>query len=317
MNMEAGWSLKGKRVWVSGHRGMVGSAIVRRLQHEDCTILTADRAQLDLRDQAAVEAWVGANRPDVALVAAGTVGGIIANSTRPAEFLYDNLAIVTNSISAAWRHGIGKLLYLGSSCVYPRLAPQPIKEEMLLTGPLEPTNQWYAVAKIAGLKQCEAFRAQYGCDFTTVIPNNLYGPADNYDPQNSHVVGALIRRIHEAKATGAPEVTLWGTGTPLREFLYVDDLADALLHILAHHRDGAPINVGPGIEHSILQLAQAIAQVAGYEGKFTFDTTKPDGMPRKAMDVTRLTALGWTATTPLHEGLRKAYAWYVENEAKN
>ncbi len=313
--MQPTYSLNGKRVWVNGHRGMVGSAIVRRLERENCEILTVDRSQLDLRDQGAVDQWVQRTKPEVAFVAAGTVGGILANSTRPAEFLYDNLSIVSNSVHAAWRHGVEKLIYLASSCVYPRAAPQPIKEEQLLTGALEPTNQWYAVAKIAGLKLCEAFRAQYGCDFTTVVPNNLYGPADNYDPQNSHVVGALIRRIHEARQTGAPDVVLWGTGTPLREFLYVDDLADALLHILRHDAEGAPINVGPGIEHSILQLAQAIAQVVGYQGRFVFDSTKPDGMPRKAMDISRLTALGWQATTPLDAGLAKAYAWYVENAA--
>jgi GDP-L-fucose synthase len=315
MKMQPTYSLNGKRVWVNGHRGMVGSAIVRRLERENCEILTVDRSQLDLRDQGAVDQWVQRTKPEVAFVAAGTVGGILANSTRPAEFLYDNLSIVSNSVHAAWRHGVEKLIYLASSCVYPRAAPQPIKEEQLLTGALEPTNQWYAVAKIAGLKLCEAFRAQYGCDFTTVVPNNLYGPADNYDPQNSHVVGALIRRIHEARQTGAPDVVLWGTGTPLREFLYVDDLADALLHILRHDAEGAPINVGPGIEHSILQLAQAIAQVVGYQGRFVFDSTKPDGMPRKAMDISRLTALGWQATTPLDAGLAKAYAWYVENAA--
>ena len=313
--MQPTYSLNGKRVWVNGHRGMVGSAIVRRLERENCEILTIDRSQLDLRDQGAVEQWVARTKPEVAFVAAGTVGGILANSTRPAEFLYDNLSIVSNSVHAAWRHGVEKLIYLASSCVYPRAAPQPIKEDQLLTGALEPTNQWYAVAKIAGLKLCEAFRAQHGCDFTTVVPNNLYGPADNYDPQNSHVVGALIRRIHEARQTGAPEVVLWGTGTPLREFLYVDDLADALLHILRHDSEGAPINVGPGIEHSILQLAQAIARVVGYQGRFVFDSTKPDGMPRKAMDISRLSALGWQATTPLDAGLAKAYAWYVENAA--
>ncbi len=309
------FSLSGKRVWVAGHRGMAGSAVVRRLAAEDCTVLTAGRAEADLRRQAETEAWMEKARPDVVVLAAATVGGIHANSTRPAEFLYDNLAIEANVIEGARRVGVQKLLFLGSSCIYPRLAPQPITEDQLLTGPLEPTNEWYAVAKIAGIKLCQAYRRQYGCDFISAMPTNLYGPGDRYDLQQGHVVAALIEKIHKAKAEGAPTVTLWGTGTPLREFLSVDDLADGLVFLLKHYSDEPHVNVGTGQEHSIRQLAECIARVVGWQGEFLFDTSKPDGTPRKLMEVSRMTAMGWTARTSLEEGLRSAYDWYLANVA--
>jgi len=309
------FSLKGKKIWVAGHRGMAGSAIVRRLAAEDCEILTARRDELDLRRQDRVEKWMADRRPQAVFLAAATVGGILANDTRPAEFIYDNLAIETNVIHAARASGVEKLLFLSSSCVYPRLAPQPMTEEALLTGPLEPTNQWYAAAKIAGMMLGRAYRRQYGCDFISAMPTNLYGPGDNYDPGSSHVAAALQVKVHRAKSEGAREIQVWGTGKPTREFLYVDDLADAAVFLMKNYSGEQHLNVGTGIETTIADLAQLIARAAGWEGRFEYDRTKPDGMPRKVMDVSRVRALGWAARTPLEEGFRKAYDWYVRNAA--
>jgi GDP-L-fucose synthase len=278
-------------------------------------LLTAGREEVDLRRQEAVERWMTAHRPQAVFVAAATVGGILANSTRPAEFIYDNLAIETNIVHAAWKSGVEKLLLLGSSCIYPRLAPQPMTEEALLTGPLEPTNEWYAVAKIAGLKLCQAYRRQYGCDFISAMPTNLYGPGDNYDPESSHVAAALQVKIHRAKTRGDRQVEIWGSGTPRREFLYVEDLGDALVFLMKHHSGETHINVGTGIDISIRELAELIARVAAWQGEFVYDGSKPDGMPRKVMDVSRLRSLGWTAATPLDEGFRSAYRWYVDHHA--
>ena len=309
------FSLKGKKVWVAGHRGMAGSAIVRRLASEDCEILTARRDEVDLRRQERVEKWIAERRPQAVFLAAATVGGILANDTRPAEFIYDNLAIETNVIHAARSSGVEKLLFLSSSCVYPRLAPQPMTEDALLTGPLEPTNQWYAAAKIAGMMLCRAYRRQYGCDFISAMPTNLYGPGDNYDPDSSHVAAALQVKVHRAKTEGARVMQVWGTGKPTREFLYVDDHADALVFLMKNYTGEQHVNVGTGIETTIADLAQLIARAAAWEGRFDYDRSKPDGMPRKVMDVSRLRALGWTARTPLDEGFRKAYDWYVKNAA--
>lgn len=305
--MSIDFEIAGKRIWVAGHRGMVGSAIVRRLQSENCRILTADRDTLDLRRQDRVEAWVDEHKPDVVIVAAAVVGGIFANSTLPAQFLYDNLAISTHVIHAAWRGGAQKLMFLGSSCLYPRDAPQPMKEEAILTGPPEPTNEWYAVAKIAGVKMCQAYRQQYGVDFISVVPTNLYGPGDNYHPDYSHVPAALIRRMHEAKMNRAPKVTIWGTGRPRREFMFVDDLADACRYLLRRYSDEITINIGVGEDISIADFARAVADTVGYQGELVFDPSKPDGAPRKLLDTSRLTALGWRATTDLRTGLRAAY----------
>lgn len=316
MTSKTEYSLKGKRVWVAGHRGMAGSAVVRRLATEDCEVLTVGRDAVDLRRQEAVEAWMAKARPQAVFVAAAKVGGILANSTRPAEFLYENLAIETNIIHAAWKTGVEKLLFLGSSCIYPRLAPQPMTEEMLLTGPLEPTNEWYAVAKIAGIKLCQAYRRQYGCDFISAMPTNLYGPGDNYDLQSSHVAAALQVKVHRAKESGADSIEIWGTGTPRREFLYVDDLADALVFMLRHYSGEPHLNVGTGVDLTIRELTELIAKVAGWRGAFAYDRTKPDGMPRKVMDVSKLAALGWKAQTSLEDGFRRAYAWYVANAAQ-
>ncbi len=310
------FSLRGKRVWVAGHRGMVGSAIVRRLAGEHCDILTAARSELDLRRQADVETWMETHRPEVVAVAAARVGGILANDTRPAEFIYDNLAIETNIIQAAWKRGVGKLLFLGSACVYPRLAAQPMPEEALLTGPLEPTNRWYAIAKIAGLMMCQAYRKQYGCDFIAAMPTNLYGPFDNYDLRASHVVPALIAKTHRAWITGAKSVEIWGTGTPRREFMFVDDLADACIFLLKHFSGEEILNVGVGSDVSIRELAGLIAEVVGFRGGFTYLADRPDGMPRRLLDVGRLTALGWSARTQLPDGLRSSYDWYLANAAE-
>jgi GDP-L-fucose synthase len=315
MTSRTDYALRGKRVWVAGHRGMAGSAIVRRLATEGCELLTAGRDEIDLRRQEAVEGWMAAQRPQAVFVAAATVGGILANSTRPAEFLYDNLAIEANVIHAAWKVGVEKLLFLGSSCIYPRLAPQPITEEMMLTGPLEPTNEWYAVAKIAGIKLCQAYRRQYGCDFVSAMPTNLYGPGDNYDPQSSHVAAAMQVKLHAAKVAGAPTIEVWGSGTPRREFLYVDDLADALVFMMQRYSDEPHLNVGTGSDITIRELAELVAKVAGWTGEFVYDRAKPDGMPRKVMDVSKLAALGWTARTPLEDGFRRAYEWYVRHVA--
>ena len=309
------YSLRGKRVWVAGHRGMAGSAIVRRLQAEGCELLTVGRQEVDLRRQAAAEEWMAKHRPQAVFLAAATVGGILANHTRPAQFIYDNLAIETNVINAAREVGAEKLLFLSSSCAYPRLAPQPMAEDALLTGPLEPTNEWYAVAKIAGMKLCQAYRRQYGCDFICAMPTNLYGPGDNYDPASSHVAAALQVKVHAAKLSGARSLEIWGTGKPTREFLYVDELADAAVFLMQHYSEEMHVNIGTGSEISIRELAELIADVAGWKGRFEFDTSKPDGMPRKVMDVSRLRALGWSARVAPQDGFRLAYDWYVRHVA--
>ncbi len=309
------FTLKDKRIWVAGHRGMVGAAIVRCLETEDCEILTAGREVVDLRRQAETEDWIAESRPDGIVLAAATVGGILANDTPPADFMYDNLAIEINVIEAARRVGVQKLLLLGSSCIYPRLAPQPMTEDALLTGALEPTNQWYAVAKIAGIKLCQAYRRQYRADFISAMPTNLFGPGDNFDLENSHVVAALLHKAHEAKRDDADSLTIWGSGAPKREFLYVDDCADALVHLLAHYSGERHVNIGTGQDVTIRELAEVIAGVVGYRGAFRYDTTKPDGTPRKLLDVSRLRELGWTATTTLREGLTKTYDWYVAQES--
>jgi GDP-L-fucose synthase len=303
--------LAGSRVYVAGHAGMAGSAIVRRLMREGCDILTRSRGELDLRRQDAVERYLSAARPDVVVVAAAKVGGILANDRFPVDFLSDNLAIELNVINASFAAGVRKLLFLGSTCVYPKFASQPMSEDALLTGALEPTNQWYAVAKIAGLKLCEAYRRQYGADFVSVMPTNLYGPGDNYHPEHSHVVAALIRRFHEAKVTGAPSVTVWGTGTPRREFLFVDDFADACIFVLKHYSAAEPVNIGIGEDVSIADFAALVAEVTGFSGRIAFDPQKPDGTPRKLVDISKLRALGWVAKTPLREGLKAAYADFL------
>ena len=313
--MSDSFDLEGARVWVAGDRGMVGAAIVRRLQREPVEILTVPRAQLDLRDPSAVKAWMVEHRPDVVILSAAKVGGIWANDHFPADFLRDNLAIELAVIPAAFETGVKKLMMLGSACVYPRMAPQPMVEEALLTGPLEPTNEWYAIAKIAGMKLCEAYRRQHGADFISVMPNNLYGPGDNYHPEHSHVPAALIRRMDEANRSGAKSVTIWGTGRPLREFLYVDDLADACVHLLRVYSGELAINIGSGEEVSIAAFAQEVAKAVGYRGELVFDTTRPDGPPRKLVDVSRLKAMGWNASTSLSEGLPKAYADYLRRLA--
>jgi GDP-L-fucose synthase len=311
--MTSAYSLAGKKVYVAGHAGMVGSALVRRLAGERCTVVTATRGEVDLRDQAAVFEWMRRVRPDCVVVAAATVGGILANSTRPAEFLYDNLAMGANLIEAARLAAVEKLLYLGSTCIYPRMAPQPMPEESLLTGPLEPTNEWYAIAKIASLKLCAAYRRQYGCDFIAAQPTNLYGPGDNFNLANSHVIPALMAKIHHAKTTNAPAVELWGTGSPLREFLHVADLADALVFLLNHYSDEMHINIGTGEEITIADLASTIAEVIGFSGTFRYDRGKPDGTPRKLVDVSKLQSLGWRASTSLRDGLATTYRWYLEH----
>jgi GDP-L-fucose synthase len=301
-------------VYVAGHRGMVGAAIVRALEAAGFHhILTRRSAELDLRDQAAVNAFFAETAPDYVFLAAARVGGILANDSYPADFLYDNLAIETNVIHAAYRQRVKKLLFLGSTCIYPRLAPQPLQEESLLTGPLEPTNEWYAVAKIAGIKLCQAYRRQHGSDFISAMPTNLYGPGDNYDLERSHVIPAMLRKMHDAKQRGDRAVTLWGTGTPLREFLHVDDLADALLFLMQHYSGESHVNVGVGQDLSIRELAELVREVVGFEGELVFDTSKPDGTPRKLVDTTLINALGWKATTPLRAGLEEAYAWFVEH----
>jgi len=301
------YELAGKRVYVAGHRGMVGSALVRRLADEGCDILTSERS-LDLREQAAVREWFGANRPDAVIVAAAKVGGILANDSYPGEFLYDNLMIEANLIEAARVHGAEKLLFLGSSCIYPKLARQPMREDALLTGPLEPTNEWYAIAKIAGIKLCQAYRRQYGCDFISAMPTNLYGPGDNYDLAGSHVLPALIRKAHEARESGAAAIEIWGSGTPLREFLHVDDLADACVFLLRNYSGEEHVNVGSGEEIAIGDLTRLVADVVGFEGAVSRDASKPDGTPRKLMDSGKLRAMGWAPRIGLREGIAGAYA---------
>ena len=305
------FELKGKTVFVAGHRGMVGAALVRRLAQEDIELQTVARSEVDLRDQAAVFDWFAGKRPQVVFLAAAKVGGIVANDTLRGEFLYDNLIIAANVIHAAYLHGVEKLMFLGSSCIYPRLAPQPLREDSVLTGPLEPTNEPYAIAKIAGIKLAEAYRSQYGSDFISVMPTNLYGPGDNYHPEYSHVVAALIRRFHEAKLSGASKVVVWGTGTPLREFLYVEDLADACIYLMKNYSGDQLINIGTGEDITIAEFARVVAAVVGYAGEISFDPSRPDGTPRKWLDVSRLTALGWHARTSLKDGIRLAYQAYL------
>lgn len=302
------------RIFVTGHRGLVGSALVRHLRAEGFTrVLTVPRSEVDLRDQRQVDKWFADARPEYVIHAAGTVGGILANSERPVDFLYDNLMLHATVLRAAWREQVRKLLYLGSSCIYPRDCPQPIREEYLLTGPLEPTNDAYAIAKISGVKACEAYRRQYGCHFISAMPTNLYGPGDNFDLTSSHVLPALIRRFHEAAQNGAPEVVVWGTGAPRREFLHVDDLARACLHLLEHYDDAQTINVGCGEDVSIRELAELVRDIVYPQARIVFDRSKPDGTPRKLLDVSRLQALGWRARTPLAAGVRSTYGWFLEN----
>lgn len=308
--------LQGRRVWVAGHRGLAGSALCRRLAKTGCQILTVDRSAVDLRRQAETEAWMAETRPEAVFLAAATVGGIQANACYPADFLYDNLMIEANVIEAARRTGVARLLFLGSSCLYPRLAPQPLAEDALLSGPPEPTNQWYAVAKIAGVKLCQACRRQHGSDFLAVMPANLYGPHDNFDPESGHVLPALLRKMHEAKMAGAPEVDIWGTGTPLREFLHVDDLADACVFLMERYSGEDIVNIGSGREVSIAALAGLIADVVGYRGEFRFDAGKPDGVPRKLVDSTRLRMMGWAPRIPLRQGLEELYAWYCRQDGR-
>jgi GDP-L-fucose synthase len=302
-------------IYVAGHRGLVGGAIVRRLEQAGFSrILTATRGELDLRDQAAVDAWFGAHRPRYVIMAAGTVGGILANSTRPAEFLYDNMMMHGTVVEASRASGVAKLLYLGSSCIYPRHAPQPIPESALLTGPLEPTNEWYALAKIAGIKLCQSYRRQYGCNFVSAMPTNLYGPGDNFDLESSHVIPALIRRFHDARAAGRTKVEVWGTGSPMREFLHVDDLADACLFLMDRYDEDEHINVGTGRDIPIRALAELIAEIVHPSAEIVFDASRPDGMPRKVLDVSRLRALGWTPSIELREGIAQTYDWFLHQE---
>ena len=304
---------KNARIYVAGHGGLVGSALMRRLTGGGFTnILTATRAELDLRDQGAVNTWFANNRPEYVFLVAGTVGGILANSTRPAEFIYDNLMIHGTVVEASHQAKVSKLLYLGSSCIYPRDATQPITEEQLLTGPLESTNEWYAVAKIAGIKLCQAYRQQYGCDFISAMPTNLYGPEDNFDLTSSHVLPALIRKFHDAKQSAGKEVEIWGTGSAMREFLHVDDLADACLFLMENYSDEMHINVGTGVDLSIRDLAEKIRQVVYPAAELRFDTSKPDGTPRKVLDVTRLNNLGWSPSYSLDSGLASTYQWFLD-----
>jgi GDP-L-fucose synthase len=309
------YSLAGKSIWVAGHTGMVGSAVVRRLASEDCRIITATHAELDLRRQADVDAFLGDHRPDIVVLAAAKVGGILANDTRPAEFLYDNLMIESNIIAAAHSNDVERLLFLGSSCIYPKFAEQPIREDSLLTGPLEPTNEWYAIAKIAGVKLIQSFRKQYGRDYISAMPTNLYGTGDNYDLASSHVVPALLRKAHEAKLRGDSELVLWGSGRPLREFLHADDCADAIVYLLQHYSDAPPINIGSGEEVSIDALAQLISTIVGFTGQLRHDDSKPDGTPRKLLDSSRIHRLGWQPKIGLEDGLRSAYSAFLETVA--
>ncbi len=304
----------GARIYVAGHAGLVGSAIVRRLGRDGHDrLLLATSSQLDLRDQAAVNYWFRANRPEYVFLVAGTVGGILANSTRPAEFIYDNMMIHATVVHAAHQFGVKKLLYLGSSCIYPRECPQPIREEYLLTGPLEPTNEAYAIAKIAGIKLCQSYRRQYGCNFISGMPTNLYGPRDNFDLTSSHVLPALIRKFHDARLAGQREVTIWGTGSPRREFLHVDDLADACVFLMQHYEDPLHINIGTGVDLSIRELAEKVREVVHPDAVLVYDSSKPDGTPRKLLDVSRLHALGWRHQVELDRGIRETYQWFLDN----
>jgi GDP-L-fucose synthase len=313
---DACYDLAGKRVWVAGHRGMVGAALVRRLARENCQVLTVDRATVDLSRQSDVEAWVNAARPDAVFVAAAKVGGILANNSYPADFIYQNLVIATNVIQAAHLFGVEKLVFLGSSCIYPKFAPQPITEESLLEGPLEPTNEWYAVAKIAGLKMCQAYRRQYGADFISAMPTNLYGYGDNFDLATSHVMPALIRKMHDAKIAHAKEMVMWGTGAPRREFLHVDDCADALVHLIKSYSQDQHVNIGSGSDISILELTRMIARIVGFNGDIVHDLSKPDGTPRKLMSAAKLRALGWAPGISLEDGIASTYRWYLESLAE-
>lgn len=308
---EANFSLKGKRIWVAGHRGMVGSAILRRLEREDCEVITVAQQAVDLTRQSETESWLAKARPQVIFIAAARVGGIHANATYPADFLYDNLMIEANIVHAAHRAGVEKLMLLGSSCIYPRDTPQPIAESALLAGHLEPTNEWYAIAKIAGVKLCQAYRRQHGDDFISVMPTNIYGPGDNFHAENSHVPAALLWRFHEAKLANQSEVVVWGSGTPFREFMYVDDAADACVFVMQHYSGDGHLNISSGEELSIGDFAERIRSVVGYRGRIVFDTSRPDGMPRKALDVSRLSHLGWSSSTPLQLGLERYYEWFL------
>jgi GDP-L-fucose synthase len=310
------YSLKSKRVWVAGHRGLAGSAILRRLASEGCEPLTAGRVELDLRSASAVEEWIEENKPHAIFLAAAKVGGILANKLHPAGFLYENLAIELNVIHAAYKLGVEKLLFLGSSCIYPRDATQPIREEALLTGSLEATNEAYALAKIAGIKLCQSYRTQYGCDFISAMPTNLYGPNDNFHPEHAHVPAALMLRFHRAKIEGAREVKVWGTGTPRREFLFVEDLADACVFLMKAYSGPIPINVGTGSDITIAAFADLVRSAVGFKGELMFDPAFPDGTPRKVLDVSRLTALGWCAKTALEDGLEKTYRWFLDHSGQ-
>jgi GDP-L-fucose synthase len=314
LTMNVHYPFAGRRIFVAGHRGMVGSAIVRRLADEDCEIVTAAREAVDLRDQAGVRKFLQERRPDAVILAAAKVGGILANDTRPADFLYDNLVIETNVIDGAFRAGVERLLFLGSSCIYPKFAPQPIPEGALLTGSLEPTNEWYAIAKIAGLKLSQAYRKQHGVDYISAMPTNLYGPSDNFDLESSHVIPALLRKAHDSKISGGKNLTVWGSGTPRREFLHVDDCADALVFLLKNYSDAQHINVGSGNDVTIADVARLVMEVVGLEGDLEFDRTKPDGTPRKLMDGDKLAQMGWRARIDLKEGLASAYRWFLENQ---
>jgi GDP-L-fucose synthase len=315
MSGEVIFPLEGKRIWVAGHRGMVGSALVRRLKRENCEILTAGRDVLDLTRQEQTETWLAREKPDAAVIAAAKVGGIHANSSEPAQFLYDNMMIEANAIHGAYRAGVEKLLFLGSSCIYPKLAPQPMTEECLLESQLEPTNQWYAIAKIAGIKLCQAYRRQYGADFISAMPTNLYGPGDNFDLMSSHVAPALIAKMHKAKLERAESVEIWGSGRPKREFLHVDDLADACIHLLKTYSDELHINIGCGEDLSIAELADTIRKIVGFEGRLAYNPEQPDGTPRKLLDISRLKAMGWRPTISLEDGLAGAYRWYQDEIA--
>jgi len=315
MAMSSSYTLRNKRVWVAGDRGLVGSALVRRLQREGCELVTAPRESVDLRRPDQVERWMAGTKPQAVFLAAARVGGIYANDTRPAEFIYDNLMIQSNVVEASRRAGVEKLMLLGSSCIYPRLAPQPIPEAALLTGPLEPTNQWYAVAKIAGIKLGQAYRRQYGCDFVSVMPTNLYGPGDNFDLMQSHVVPALMVKAHAAMRARAPAIEVWGTGAVRREFLYVDDAADGMVFLMQNYSDEAIVNLGPGSDVPIVDLVDLICKVVGYKGGVQFDASRPDGVPRKMVDTAFAASLGWRARTPLREGLTATYRWYLDNIA--
>lgn len=307
------FDLNGKRVWVAGHRGMVGGATVRRLKSEGCEVITAGRETVDLKRQAEVEAFLSDARPDAIIMAAAKVGGILANDTRPAEFLYDNIMIEANIIAAAHENDVQKFLFLGSSCIYPKFAAQPISEDSLLTGPLEPTNEWYAIAKIAGIKLAQAYRKQYGRDYISAMPTNLYGPGDNFDLRSSHVMPAIIRKAHEAKIHGAQHITVWGTGQPRREFLHADDCADALVFLLKNYSGDEHVNVGSGEDITILELTQLVCDVVEFRGEIIHDLTKPDGTPRKLMDANKLRSMGWAPAIALRNGIEETYSWFKDN----